>query len=291
MRVAIEYLATALQCVTTACGTHSTSIIAGWEDDDCAREAIAKYLVGLRACAIDAALHIKAELEDTQADRDEILQNVMQIVSRELDPADANTRDNWISTERNPWIAEAIWHLAMAVAASRADLHPPGRILLLDYAHIKAKDHGLDIAAIFEDGDSVGFTIIETKAYKDDPNGAIGNAVTFFREVRENQHDIRIRHAVQLMRNALSATENSRISGSFWKRNRVYICNPHYRSDVSINWGNRRPSLQELSSTNERVFVMPSALAHFEEFFDDIAERMQCFAEELQQCTTNTPVA
>ena len=288
---ALAVLKDTLRCSSSNCESHVTVIVAGLTDDERVLEAIARYLVGIRASAIDAALNIKAELEDTQEDRSEILKSVIQIVKQEVAlPRDPSP--GWVIRERNPWIAEGIWHLLMALAASRPDIHPPGLILLLNYPHIKAKDHGLDVSAIFDGTNGMGFSIIETKAYKDDPNGAISDATDFFREVRKGTHDSRIRQVIQTMRKALPETEQHRISGSFWKRNRVYIYNQHCsQSDGAPRWTSRRPSLEALLSANERVFIMPNDLADFDQFFDDIANRMRRYAEELQQCTTTTPVA
>lgn len=288
---AILYLAEILQCSHCNHGSHETVTIAGWMADDDARNAIAAYMVGIRACAIDAALNIKVELEETQVDRNELLRNVLQIVRTETETGTDLGVPNWIVTERNPWIAEAIWHLFLAIASIRGDIHPPGLVILLDYAHIKAKDHGLDVTAVFTSDGTVGLTIVETKAYKNRPNDAIGEAVNFFRQIREGTHDLRIRQAVQIMRTALPLSANTLVTGSFWKRNRVYICNPHYDSGTQIDWSNQRPSLGLLCSASEKTLIMPNALDDFDTFFDDIANRMRRFAEELQQCSMNMPAA
>lgn len=288
IRESLDYLRGSLQCSLLNCESHDTVAVVGLENE-CAREAIARYLVGTRASAIDAALNIRADLEDTQEDRDEIYDSVIQIVRQEID-ASQESRPDWVTNERNPWIAEGVWHLMMALAATCRDFHPPGLILLVNYAHIKAKDHGMDVSAIYADEDSLGLTIIETKAYKNAPNNAISDATTFFREVKNGTHDARVRQAVQIMRTALPENAQGQVSGTFWKRNRVYVCNPHYsQSDTDIDWTVRRPSLKALASTCEQIFVMPNALASFDQFFNDIADRMRRFAGELRRCTMTTP--
>ena len=56
---------------------------------------------------------------------------------------------------RIPGLAEGIWHLCMALAARVPEFHPPGQIIALDSAHVIAKDHGLDVAALYRtDGDN-----------------------------------------------------------------------------------------------------------------------------------------
>lgn len=285
---ALTYLRDTLQCCYSTCGSHNTVIVAGLADDERVREAIARYLVGIRAAAVDAALNIKANLEDTQEDREEVFRSVIQIVKQEIDPM-GDPLPDWVTRERNPWLAEGIWHLLMAVAAHRSDIHPPGLILLLSYAHIKAIDHGMDVSAVFHNSGSIGFSIVETKAYRDDLNSAISSATEFFREVKLGTHDSRIRQAVQIMRTALPASEQGLVSDSFWKRNRVYIYNPHYGRGVSsVDWTNRRPSLAELASERERILIMPNELVDFDQYFNDIADRMRGYAQELQQCTMHT---
>lgn len=214
MQNAIADLKIALRFGTLNASTHQALVVSGWDDDEFTRQAIAQYLVGLRACAIDAALNIRATLADSLEDRVEILQSVINLVGESNDELTDKSR-RFKQDERNPWIAEGIWHLCMAIAAERTELHPMGNIILLDYAHIKAKDHGLDVAAIYQDSESTGISLIESKAYRNDPNGAINAAVGFFKDVDEGRHSTRIRQAVQIMRTALTAEENATISASF----------------------------------------------------------------------------
>ncbi len=278
MESALSYLVCVLRITPQESDTHRVVLIEGWNDNQATRQAIAHYLVGLRSNAIDAALRINAFLENTQGDRLEILNNVFAIVGE----------DNGMSIdrkqhERNPWIAEGVWHMCMAIAARRNEIHPSGNIIALDYAHVIAKDHGLDVAGIYERDNLIGMSLVETKAYKDRPNDAIKDAVTFFREVDDEKHSVRIRQAVQVMRGALPIEQQSKVSGSFWKRERTYLPNPHYQynEDNQIDWSNTRPSFRTLKTVKNNIVVMPNIITDFDNFFDQISDEMRSFARGL----------
>lgn len=277
MERAVEYLAAELNFNTIEAPTHRTVMITGWNDSNMMRQAVAEYLVGLVACAIDAALNIRAELEDTPEDRIDILTDVYRITGNDTHQLSLSQKQS----ERNPWIAEGIWHLCLAVANRRPGLHPMGSVIALDYAHVAAKDHGLDVAAIYETDQGFGLTLIESKAYKSDPNGAITQAVGFFREVDAGRHAMRIRQAVQIMRTALPSDKQDRITNSFWQRIRSYVPNPHYDSTQEIDWSNARPSFSNLQPSREHIVIMPHAISDFDGFFDNIANEMRAFVGSL----------
>jgi len=262
--------------------THRVIIIEGWNDGKITRRAIAHYLVGLQASAIDYILHIRANLDNTPEDRIEILQSVISVLG-ENNQITTKKRN----TERNPWIAEGIWHLCMVIATRRFDLHPNGRIIALDHAHVIAKDHGLDVFAIYENVNSFGLSIIEVKTYINNPNGAINDAVTFFKEVDMGKHAVRIRQTVQAMRSALPLDQQSKITNSFWKRERTYIPNPHYAGENSIDWKKSRPSFRKLKPKLNlfdpmNVIIMPNGILEIDNFFDQISDEMRNFAGSLQ---------
>ncbi len=282
MSDAISCLEGCLRCSIQESETHRVIIIEGWNDGEITRRAIAHYLVGLQASAIDCILHIRASLDNTPEDRLEIYQSVIRVLGD----------NNQISrkkrnTDRNPWIAEGIWHFCMVIAARRFELHPNGRIIALDHAHVIAKDHGLDVSAIYENENSFGLSIIEAKTYIDNPNGAINDAVTFFKEVDGGKHSARIRQTVQVMRSALPPDQQPKITNSFWKRERTYIPNPHYAGEIDIDWTNSRPSFRELKPKPNlfdrmNVIIMPNGISDIDNFFDQISDEMRNFAGSLQ---------
>lgn len=284
-KAALAFLAEVVTCENVTAPTHECLMVSGWNRDKKTRRAVAHYLVGLRMSAMDSALNIKADLDDTEADRIEVLDNVLAIVGRD-NSEDTEDKRNHKTYDRNPWIAEGIWHLCLALAKYRhPSLHPPGTILALNYPHPLTKDHGLDVAAIYETADFVGLSLVESKAHRDDVNGAINEAVQYFREVNEGKkHAARIRQSVQIMRQSLTAEVDIRITKSFWKRSRAYLPNPNYDSSVVVDWTNSRPSLPSLLVDGQTIHicVMPHPIDGFDEFFDQIADEMRAFARSLQ---------
>jgi hypothetical protein len=277
MRKAIDYFAISLNCKIINSLTHSTLIISGWNDNMESRKAIAHYLVGLRASAIDAALNIKSQLEDTPEDLIELYGNVMAIIGKKNDDLSIDQKQD----ERNPWICEGICHLGMTIALQRQEIHPMGEIVAIDYPHIASKDHGLDVLVLYKKDATFGLSIIETKAYKLNPAKAINNATKFFKEIEEGKHDLRLRQSVHIMRTSLAKEVQQSISGSFWKRERTYIANPHYDSTITMEYSNNHPIFLRLFNDKEKVVLMPNAIVDFDLFFDQIADEMRNFVESL----------
>lgn len=277
MENAIVLLAQSLSCDYFEAETHCSLIVFGWNNSEETKRAVAHYLVGLRACAIDSALKIKSQLEDTPEDRLEIERNVLNIIGNN----NGNLSEDQKQDERNPWLSEGLWHLCMAIAARRYEFHPIGRIISIDYAHVATKDHGLDVLVLYQSEELLGLSIVETKAYKDDPNRAINNAVDFYREIDNGKHDLRIRQSVQIMRTALNPDLQRKISGSFWKRNRSYIPNPHYDDHIQMDWQNTRPSFRNLFPDRNKIMLMPHMIHEFDSFFDEISNEMRIFVRSL----------
>lgn len=266
---AIEHLRPLLRCNVCGCETHKAIEVLGWNDSDATRTSVAKYLVGLRASAIDAALNIRAELVDSQEDRLELVQNVDQILNSDK------------TTARNPWIAEGMWHLCLVLSKVRNEIHPLGKLIALNPAHPIAKDHGLDIVGIFETANSIGLSIVECKAYSADPNKAINEAVAFYEEIDSGKHAVRIRQAIQNMRAALTSDKQQFVTASFWKHTRAYLPNPHYSSTIDMKWDRVRPSLKKLFPGKDAIVIMPHAIGDFDKFFDSIAAQMHSFTRSL----------
>lgn len=280
MEEAINYLVHNLTCQAYDGGTHLAVIVTGWNDTPEIKFYISQYLVGLRACAIDAALNIKAFLydEDTADNRIDLYQDICTIVGEDNALLNVDQKED----ERNPWLAEGLWHLCMTVASRKPEFHPPGNIIAQNYVHVKAKDHGLDGVALYEHQSELGLSIIESKAYKNDPNRAISKAVVFFKEIDNDQHAARIKSTVQVMRSALPPELQKKISSFFWKKNRTYIPNPHYDCSIDMNWTNKRPSFKEIDILKDNIIIiMPHIVEDFDQFFDDVSDHMRAFVKGL----------
>jgi hypothetical protein len=274
----IDYFASTLRVTCADSVTHKLIIIDGWNDNSTSRYNIASYLVGIRASAIDAALNIHAALIGNNLRSKEIIyKSVISIIGDS--PVAFSEKQK--SDQRNPWICEGLWHLCMATSNVRNEIHPSGKVIGLNPVHVNAKDHGLDGLAIYEKNDRYGLTIIESKAYKTNPSLALSNAAKFFKEVDEDEYSGDIFQAVQVIRLALPNTKQEYISNMFWDKERSYIVNPHYDSQINYDWLNKKPSLQKLSLEKSNILIMPDIINDFDEFFDDISKHMRNIAEEL----------
>jgi hypothetical protein len=274
---AVNFLVSVLHVQPHESETHDALVVTGWNNDNDTRRAVAVYLVGLCESAIDSALNIRAVLTDDGAEGAfDIYAGVCGIVKESNNELTTDQKED----ERNPWIAEGLWHLCMLAASRKQDIHPLGTIISVGPAHVRAKDHGLDGLAIYmASEDTLGLTIIESKAYKLDPNRAISKAVKFFKEIDENKHAARIKHSVSMMRSALSSDLQGLVSGSFWKSVRTYVPNPHYDIAESLDWTNKRPSFENLNTVSKKnILVMPHIINDFDKFFDEISDNMRDYA-------------
>lgn len=272
-----RYLVTVLNAHILESETHRTIIVTGLNNDNNTRREISRYLVGLRASAIDAALNIRSNLiEDTREGYISLLEDIYSLVGEEN-----NLTEDQVQDERNPWLSEGIWHLCLNISRDKANFHPHGAVIAINYPHIAAKDHGLDVIAIFENEGNLGLSFVESKAYKNDPNRAINKSVLFFKEVDNGKHSTRIKQCVQVMRASLSTEKQRLVTGLFWHRNRCYIPNPHYDTSITINWSNKRPSFTELAVDRTDIIVMPHIIDNFDSFFDAIADEMRAFVRGL----------
>jgi hypothetical protein len=258
--------------------THSVLEVTGWQDNACI-DALAMYLVALRACVIDQAGRIITGLiGDTRDCAYDLLQSVNEIVEQ---PSHSNESiQDWKSKWRNPWIAEGIWHCCMRVAMDVPELHERGTIIALELPHISPKDHGLDVTALYvKEKAGLGMTIIETKAYRDDPNKAISDAVTMLMAIETGKHDTRLRQIVTSFRNVIDAAYKQQLSFSLWKNERTLIPNPHYEArTATVQWSRKRNSFSPLTAP---VVIMPHAIDGYNAFFDKVANTMRSKGEDL----------
>jgi hypothetical protein len=264
-------------CLVSDYQTHKVVVVKGWAATPDTVRCLATYLVGLLASAITTTLEVRAQITNSDADRLELLRSTEQIVGSSAAPLTVDQKQD----QRNPWIAEGLWHLYFFLASRQTALHPLGSIVAVGFPHVAAKDHGLDVLAIYRDGSQFGLSVVESKAYENNPNGAINDAVKTFRQVDDGKHDSHIRQFVATARMALPAEQQRAVSPSLWKDLRSYIPNPHYDSQNVTDWSNKRPSFSRLAVPPERVIVMPHAVDQFTKFFDEVAAAMLAVAENF----------
>jgi uncharacterized membrane protein YidH (DUF202 family) len=277
MEDALAFAAANLTFGTSSVSTHQVITIGGWNASPQMRQRVARYLVGLRINAITAGLAVRAELTDTDEDLVEVLSNVHEIIGATATSLSADQ----ISKHRNPWLAEGIWHLCLAAAQRRAELHPPGAVIAVSLPHPKATDHGIDLAAIYHRNGSLGLSIVETKAYPTDVAGAMHSSTVYFREIDDGGHGLRLRQLVATMRGGLPSNNQPAFSDALWKKTRCYLPNPQYEAAHGPDWATPRPSLGALVPGAANVYVMPHAIDGFTAFFETISEEMRAAANSL----------
>jgi len=251
--------------------THSVVEITGWQDNEALR-ALAVYLVALRASVIDQAGRVCCELiGDARDFARDLLRSVEDIVVQPDDSQESSS--DWKSKWRNPWIAEGMWHCCMCVAMGRNDLHPIGSVIAVDFSHVSPKDHGLDVTALYvKENGTLGMSFVETKAYCNEPNAAISDAVVMFKAIESGVHDTRLRQLVTAFRSILGEPYCRQLSFTLWKDERTLIPNPHYEVvGATVQWGRRRPSFAGLAAP---VIIMPHGVNDFAGFFDRVADEM-----------------
>jgi hypothetical protein len=271
---AVQAVVAQLTFSSQAVASHQLLNVAGWSQP-ALRQSIARYLVGLRVNAITAALAVRCDLTDSPADTVEVWDNVVAIVGATGTSLNANE----VSTRRNPWIAEALWHLCMAASRQRGELHPPGQVLAVSLPHVKTTDPGLDLAVLFHDGVTHGLSVIETKAYENNVTAAMNSCIVFFREIDGGLHNPRLRQIVSTLRGELA--DQAHISDGLWKDRRCYFPNVHYDNANLVDWGTARAEFVRLVPGPANIFIMPHAIAGFSQFFTQIADQMRIEAHTL----------
>ncbi|NTX14568.1 hypothetical protein HUA76_27575 [Myxococcus sp. CA056] len=277
IKQALEELPTHLTWSSSTSTTHEVLQVVGWGKNTKAIDAVATYFVGLLVSSITRALQIRAQVQDTLEDKLEILKSVESLAGSPSVPLSPKQKTD----ERNPWMAECLWHLCLNLSSKLPALHPHGQVVALDFPHIAAKDHGFDVIALYLKGNTLGISIVESKAYENNPNGAISDAVEFYRSVDQGTHDVRLRQTVSAFRESIPANLQGILSASLWKNIRTYLPNPHYNNTAAVDWTNQRHSFKTLKVGKSQILIMPHETSGFSTFFDAIGASMWQFAQSL----------
>ncbi len=267
---ALISLSERLSVSTSPCSTHSVIAITGFGDDS-TLEATAVYLVAAIASCIECNLRIRAALFDEHSLTADLERDVRSVIGT----PDSGTQ--YITTQRNPWMWEAISHMFIHLARSQNGFHPPGQILAKSTIKHDVHEHGLDLVAIYQNPADLllGVTTGECKAYLHDPLRAIGDASRVFHECDENQRDTDIRAAVGHLSESLNGEFRSRLAGAFWRQERTYLPFVFCDQSDAIQWGNPRESLGRLDVPIRRKYLYPLSLVRARDKLDVICDYMR----------------
>jgi hypothetical protein len=284
---ALALLAQTLQFQRTPFANHDLVFVNGWNQTPAVRRAVAEYLVGLRVMAVNSVLAVRTDLVGPSG-LAEVRQNVEAIIGVN----GAGLTPDQVIKSRDPWIAEGIWHLCLAVSMLVPGIHPPGAVFALSLPHADATEHGIDIAVLHQAQNGIGLSIVETKAYRNDPAGAVSKAAKFFRGINEGAYRIKIREAVQRMRSECPLPLQNQITSQLWEERRWYVPNPHYDNVHAENWAQNRPVLTNLLNAPanpaipplplpQGIVIMPHAVTGFDAYFNGVTADMMAFVNTL----------
>lgn len=284
MNGALNLLAQTLQFQRSTALNHELLVVTGWNQTPIVRSAVAEYLVGLCVMAVNAVLAVRTDLVG-QSGLAEAKQNVEEIIG----PNGGGLTNAQIATGRNPWLAEGLWHLCLAVSQQVPGLHPPGALFALSLPHLNAREPGLDLAALYLSPGGIGLSMIETKAYRDRPADAIRHSAKFFGNINSGAYRKKIREAVLRMRAECPSHLQPQITAQLWEERRWYVPNPHYDAAHVEDWMQPRPVLVNLLNAQvnppipvpQGVLIMPHAVAGFDAFFNDLSADMMAFVNSL----------
>lgn len=284
---ALVLLAQTLQFQRTQALHHDLVLVTGWNQTPVVRRAVAEYLVGLCVMSVNAVLAVRTDLVGPSG-LAEVRQNVEAIIGAN---GGGLTQDQ-IVKRRDPWIAEGIWHLCLAVSMLQPGFHPPGAVFALSLPHADATEHGIDVAALHQTQNGVGLSIIETKAYRNDPGRGIRDSAKLFQQINGGTYRKKIRESVLRMRAECPAQQQDQITAQLWEERRWYIPNPHY-DDVHVeDWTQNRPVLTNLLNAPinpanpplplpQGILIMPHAVTDFGAYFDGVTAEMMAFVNTL----------
>lgn len=284
---ALNLLAQTLQFQHVQFANHDLVTVTGWNQTPAVRRAVAEYLVGLRVMAVNSVLAVRTDLVGPSG-LAEVRQNVEAIIGVN----GAGLTPDQVIKGRDPWIAEGMWHLCLAVSVLVPGIHPPGAVFALSLPHADATEHGIDIAVLHQGLNGIGLSIVETKAYRHNPAGAVTKAAKFFRGINGGAYRIKIREAVQRMRSECPLALQNQITAQLWEERRWYVPNPHYDNAHIEDWTQDRPVLTNLLNAPanpanpplpvpQGIVIMPHVVAGFDAYFDDVTADMMAFVDAL----------
>jgi hypothetical protein len=269
INTALQSLSESLSIVRDECATHSIIVVQGFDDNE-ALEATAVYLVSAISQNIDANMQIREALFAEERISRELGSDVISVIGEH------DVDIEFKRMIRDPWMWEGISHMLIHLSRFDPDFHPIGQVLAKTSIKYDVHDHGLDVIAIYDSG-TLGITAGECKAYLENPNRAILDAVNKLREVDSNIRDIEIRSAVIQLRSALDDDMQRRIAGSFWRNERSYlpfVCCDEARAR---DWTKNRKSLRRLNIPVSHKILFPLSLLEARRKFDQICEFMRVY--------------
>ena len=240
-----------------------------------AEKQVAIVLTGLIAQAVALDLELVRALGQDRGSVQRWLEPAVHSVVG-IDNDSSNSANPDKTTERDPWIAEALVHvLALLARHHDADGLPKGIIARTELP-TTVKSPGIDLITLHVDSVSnePSLCIAETKASKLYGQQRLSEAIGFLSGVDKRDHDLEIR----IKLNTLSQY----VPPAVWDRIPTMLLHtdPHllpaifHESGSGFQWSVSR-RMAAISHADSRVRLLAFPVRPWDEFFDYVADRMR----------------
>lgn len=275
---ALDRLAERISVEPRQAASHQVLLVKGIDGSPECLRALAIYCVGQIAKAVQVNLELRADLLGVglQAQR-QLASDVYSIIGATNSALSNGQKE----TERDPWLFEALSHLLIHLSRHKRDLLPAGKLVGLSMTHSHAKDHGLDLVAIYE-GPLVGLGLGECKAWEKRPSDALRDASGKFADIEAGNYEAELRAVVGLMRKHLPSGLQTQIIGAFWHDERSYLPFIGYDSRISRDWGRKRKVLDRLAVPTSHRILFPVPINQFRIFFDKLSDAMRAYVKTVE---------
>jgi hypothetical protein len=264
--------------VEPGASTH-TAIIASGVEQPAATLALGRYLTGALAGAIGADARLSAQLLGTTTDaRAELDRSVRRIIG---DSNNFSTPEAILfrDTSRNAWIAEGVGHALLILRRRHDTCLLSGTVHALCQMHPRPSRQGLDLFAIYEDGNVPIVALGEAKASRDDGSARLTEAAGFFREIDQGDYDVDVRNNLATLKGVLPPDLANQVSDSLWRDRRCYV--PTIVHEVAFSATADRETLARLTPPVVCRRVVVCRLAAFHTFFDNVSDAMRNAVAEV----------
>jgi len=248
--------------------SHCVIVVAGLEAAN-VRSALGCYLTASLAGVIQADARVDSALIGSSIDeRDELIAAVQGLIG-ETNDIDQTFRD----TRRNAWIGEGIGHALLMLRARHETALLAGGVAALKGPHPSPYRAGLDLVALYRDGQDLAFVVGEGKTTEGRGSDELTNATGLFASIDRGERELEIRLEVAALKPALPTELAERVGPAIWRERRCYL--PLIVFGTPFNATGQRQALADLLPDTARKRVIVCRLEDFYGFFDSVADSMR----------------
>ncbi|GAB3219279.1 hypothetical protein GCM10027447_01760 [Glycomyces halotolerans] len=266
--------------LTAAPGPAShTVLIADGIEKPAAVRALGRYLTGVVAGIVGLDARITDELLQDWTDGPAELAADLQALLGADNVFDTEKQQKFKTTARDPWIAEGIGHALLVIRARASTNLLPGAVHAVKKLHPRPNIPGIDLLAIYDDGDDIAVTIGECKASSKHATNNLASAAKFFKEVDAGDYGYILREEIAALRPVLPEPIKPQVTNALWRRSRCYVPAIAYAEDFDPHC--ERAHLAALVPPPDRRRLVAVELSDFHGFFDAVADAMRTAVTEV----------